>query len=91
MFMNLVNDFVIECIVIFCMVLIVVEYFVYEKGMYVLVIMIDMINYVEVLWEIFVVWWEVLGRRGYFGYFYMNLVILFEWVGRICGLKGLVI
>lgn len=73
------------------MVLIVVEYLVYEKGMYVLVIMMDMINYCEVLWEILVVCCEVLGCCGYLGYFYMNLVMLYEWVGWICGLKGFVI
>lgn len=56
------------------MVFICVEYFVFEKGMYVLVILIDLINYVEVFCEVLVVRKEVLGRRGYLGYLYIDFL-----------------
>lgn len=90
MFVNFVNDLVVECIVIFCMVIIVVEYLVYELDMYVLIIMIDIINYVEFLREILVVRKEVLGCCGYFGYMYIDFLFLYECVGCVKGKKGFI-
>lgn len=53
--------------------------------------MIDMLSYVDVFWEVFVVWEEVLGWWGYFGYFYIDLVIFYECVGWVEGRNGFII
>lgn len=88
MFMNLANDPAIERIATPKMALTAAEYLAYEKGMHVLVIMTDMTNYCEALREISAARREVPGRRGYPGYLYTNLAMLYERAGRIRGLKG---
>ena len=45
LFLNLVNDSAIECIITSKLALITTEYLVYEKKLHVLVIMIDMTSY----------------------------------------------
>lgn len=52
-FVNIIEDLIVECLFVFDMVLIVVEYFVVEKKEKVLVLFIDMIFYVDVLSIVF--------------------------------------
>lgn len=88
LFMNLANDPAIERIATPRMALTAAEYLAYEKGMHVLVIMMDMTNYCESLREISAARREVPGRRGYPGYLYTNLATLYERAGRIQGKPG---
>ncbi|HEX3014437.1 MAG TPA: V-type ATP synthase subunit B, partial [Methanobacterium sp.] len=64
------------------------EYFAFEKGMHVLVILTDMTNYCEALREISAAREEVPGRRGYPGYMYTDLASLYERAGRMEGKEG---
>ncbi len=88
LFLNLANDPAIERVVIPRMGLTVAEYLAFEKDMQVLVILTDMTNYCEALREISAAREEVPGRRGYPGYMYTDLAMLYERAGRIRGKKG---
>jgi V/A-type H+-transporting ATPase subunit B len=59
------------------------EYLAFEKGMHILVILIDMTNYAEALRELSAARREVPGRRGYPGYLYTDLATNYERAGRI--------
>jgi len=88
MFINLADDPTIERIITPRAALTAAEYLAYEKGMHVLVIMTDMLNYCEALREIGAAREEVPGRRGYPGYMYTDLANLYERAGRVEGRKG---
>lgn len=88
MFVNLANDPAVERISTPRMALTAAEYLAYEKGMQVLVIMTDMLNYAEALREISAARKEVPGRRGYPGYLYTDLATIYERAGRIRGREG---
>lgn len=88
MFLNLANDPAMERIATPKMALTAAEFLAFEKDMHVLVIMNDMTNYCEALREISAARREVPGRRGYPGYLYTNLSLLYERAGRIRGKKG---
>jgi len=64
------------------------EYFAYEQDAHVLVILTDMTNYCESLREIGAAREEIPGRRGYPGYMYTDLAMLYERAGVIKGRKG---
>ncbi len=87
-FLNLADDPAIERIITPRMALTTAEYFAYEQGMHVLVILTDMTNYCEALREIAAARGEVPGRRGYPGYMYTDLATLYERAGRVHGKKG---
>jgi V/A-type H+/Na+-transporting ATPase subunit B len=87
-FMNLADDPAIERIITPRMALTTAEYFAFEKGMHVLVILTDMTNYGEALREISAARNEVPGRRGYPGYMYTDLSTIYERAGRIKGKSG---
>ena len=88
MFLNLANDPAIERIITPRIALTAGEFFAYEKGMQVLVILTDMTNYCEALREISSARNEVPGRRGYPGYMYTDLANIYERAGRIKGRPG---
>jgi len=88
MFLNLASDPAMERIATPKMALTAAEYLAFEKDMHVLVIMSDMTNYCEALREISAARREVPGRRGYPGYLYTSLSLLYERAGRIIGKKG---
>jgi len=88
LFLNLADDPVIERIGTPRMALTCAEYLAFEKGMHILVILIDMTNYAEALREISAARREVPGRRGYPGYLYTDLATIYERAGRIEGRKG---
>ena len=64
------------------------EYLAFERGLHVLVVLVDMTNYCEALRESAAARDEVPGRRGYPGYMYSDLASLFERAGRIRGRPG---
>jgi len=88
LFLNLASDPAMERIATPKMALTAAEYLAFEKDMHVLVIMNDLTNYCEALREISAARREVPGRRGYPGYLYTNLSLLYERAGRIKGKKG---
>jgi len=88
LFINLADDPVIERITLPRIALTTAEYFAFEKGLHVLVIMTDMTNYCEALREISAARKEIPGRRGYPGYLYTDLSTIYERAGRIKGKPG---
>jgi V/A-type H+-transporting ATPase subunit B len=87
-FLNLANDPAIERIITPRLALTTAEYFAFELGMHVLVILTDMTNYCEALREIAAARGEVPGRRGYPGYMYTDLSTIYERAGRMQGKTG---
>lgn len=88
MFANLADDPAIERIITPRVALTSAEFFAFELGMHVLVILTDMTNYAEALREISAAREEVPGRRGYPGYMYTDLATVYERAGRTHGAKG---
>ncbi|MGY5853288.1 MAG: V-type ATP synthase subunit B [Candidatus Thorarchaeota archaeon] len=88
LFLNLANDPAIERIITPRVALTAAEYLAYESDMHVLVILTDMTNYAEALREISAARSEVPGRRGYPGYLYTDLSLIYERAGRIKGRNG---
>ncbi len=88
LFLNLANDPAIERIITPRAALTAAEYLAYEADMHVLVLLTDMTNYAEALREISAARSEVPGRRGYPGYLYTDLSMIYERAGRIRGRKG---
>ncbi|MBN1294061.1 MAG: V-type ATP synthase subunit B [Candidatus Latescibacteria bacterium] len=87
-FMNLADDPTIERILTPRCALTTAEYFAFEKGMHVLVVLTDMTNYCEALREVATAREEIPGRRGYPGYMYSDLASLYERAGRLRGKPG---
>jgi len=87
-FLNLADDPAIERLITPRIALTTAEYLAYEKDMHVLVILTDMTNYCEALREIGAAREEVPGRRGYPGYMYTDLAMIYERAGMIKGRKG---
>jgi len=88
LFLNLANDPAIERMITPRTALTAAEFLAYEADMHVLVILTDMTNYAEALREISAARNEVPGRRGYPGYLYTDLSLIYERAGRIKGRKG---
>jgi V/A-type H+-transporting ATPase subunit B len=88
LFVNLADDPAMERIATPRMALTAAEYLAFDLGMHVLVIMTDMTYYCEALREVSAARKEVPGRRGYPGYLYTDLAMLYERAGRIKGAKG---
>ncbi|MBI5389058.1 V-type ATP synthase subunit B [Candidatus Woesearchaeota archaeon] len=87
-FLNLADDPAVERLVTPRMALTTAEYLAFEKDMHVLVILTDMTNYCESLREIGAAREEIPGRRGYPGYMYTDLAMIYERAGIIKGKKG---
>tara|TARA_Y100000310_G_scaffold280286_1_gene299900 strand:+ start:772 stop:2142 length:1371 start_codon:yes stop_codon:yes gene_type:complete len=87
-FLNLADDPAVERLITPRMALTAAEYFAYEHNAHVLVILTDMTNYCESLREIGAAREEVPGRRGYPGYMYTDLAMIYERAGLIKGRKG---
>lgn len=85
---NVANDPVVERITLPRMALTLGEYLAFEKNMHVLVILTDMTNYADALREVSASRKEVPGRRGYPGYLYTDLAMLYERAGKIIGSTG---
>ncbi|MEK6968241.1 MAG: V-type ATP synthase subunit B, partial [Nanoarchaeota archaeon] len=87
-FLNLADDPAVERLITPRMALTAAEYFAFEQDMHVLVILTDMTNYCESLREIGAARQEIPGRRGYPGYMYTDLSMIYERAGMIKGKKG---
>ena len=87
-FANLSSDPVIERVVTPRAALSAAEYFAWEKGKDVLVILDDMTNYANALREISSSKEEVPSRQGYPSYLYSDLATIYERAGRVKGLLG---
>ena len=87
-FLNLADDPAVERLITPRMALTAAEYLAFEKDMHVLVILTDMTNYCESLREIGAAREEIPGRRGYPGYMYTDLAMIYERAGMIKGKKG---
>jgi len=85
LFLNLANDPTIERIITPRLTLTTAEYFAYDLGMHVLVILTDMSSYADALREVSAAREEVPGRRGYPGYMYTDLSTIYERAGRVRG------
>ena len=88
MFLNLANDPVIERVVTPRCALTAAEYLAFEHDMHVLVILTDMTSYCEALREISSSKGEIPSRKGFPGYMYSDLAMLYERAGMISGKKG---
>jgi len=88
MFINLAEDPAIERLLTPRFALTTAEYLAYQHDHHVLVILVDMTNYCEALREISASRLEIPGRRGYPGYMYTDLAMLYERAGIIRGKKG---
>jgi V/A-type H+/Na+-transporting ATPase subunit B len=88
LFVNTASDPVVERITLPRLALTAAEYLAFEKGHHVLVILTDMTNYCEALREVSASRKEVPGRRGYPGYLYTDLSMIYERAGIITGKEG---
>ncbi len=88
MFINLAQDPAVERLLTPRFALTTAEYLAFQHDHNVLVIMVDMTNYCEALREISASRLEIPGRRGYPGYMYTDLAMLYERAGIIRGKKG---
>ncbi len=88
LFVNLANDPAVERLATPRMALTAAEYLAYEQGMHVLAILTDLTNYCEALREVSAARKEIPGRRGFPGYMYTDLSMIYERAGRIKGKKG---
>jgi V/A-type H+-transporting ATPase subunit B len=88
LYLNLANDPAIERISTPRIALTTAEFLAFEKGMHILVIITDMTNYCEALREVSASRKEIPGRRGFPGYLYTDLAMLYERAGKIKGRKG---
>lgn len=88
LFLNLASDPVVERITLPRLVLTTAEYLAFEKGKQVLVIMTDITNYCNALREVSAARKEIPGRRGYPGYMYTDLAMLYERAGTVSGSEG---
>jgi V/A-type H+-transporting ATPase subunit B len=87
-FINFADDPIMERLIIPRVALTTAEYFAFEEGMHVLVILIDMTNYAEALRELSSAKEEIPSRKGYPGYLYSDFASIYERTGKIKGIKG---
>ncbi len=87
-FLNLADDPAVERLITPRMALTAAEYFAYKKGMHILVILTDMTSYCDALRQVSSARDEIPARRGYPGYMYTDLAMIYERAGMIKGRKG---
>jgi len=87
-FINLASDPIMERLIIPRVALTTAEYFAFEREMQVLVVLIDIANYVEALRELSSAKEEIPSRKGYPGYLYSDLASIFERTGKLKGRNG---
>ena len=88
LFVNLADDPAVERLITPRLALTAAEYLAFEHDYHVLVIYTDMTNYCESLRQIGAAREEVPGRRGYPGYMYTDLAMLYERAGLVKRKKG---
>ncbi len=88
LFVNLADDPAVERLITPRLALTAAEYLAFEHDYHVLVIYTDMTNYCESLRQIGAAREEVPGRRGYPGYMYTDLAMIYERAGIVKGKEG---
>ena len=88
LFVNLADDPAVERLITPRLALTAAEYLAFEHDYHVLVIYTDMTNYCESLRQIGAAREEVPGRRGYPGYMYTDLAMLYARAGIVKGKEG---
>ncbi len=88
LFLNLADDPSVERLVTPRTALTAAEFLSFTMNMHVLVILTDMTNYCESLREISTIREEIPSRKGYPGYLYSDLSIIYERAGMIKGIEG---
>ena len=88
LFVNLADDPAVERLITPRLALTAAEYLAFEHDYHVLVIYTDVTNYCDALRQIGAAREEVPGRRGYPGYMYTDLAMLYERAGLVKGKKG---
>jgi V/A-type H+-transporting ATPase subunit B len=88
LFLNLADDPSVERLVTPRTALTAAEYLAFDLNMHVLVILTDMTNYCESLREISTIREEIPSRKGYPGYLYSDLSLIYERAGMIRGIEG---
>ena len=88
MFLNLANDPVVERLITPKVALTAAEYFAFEKGMHILVILTDITSFCEAMREVSSSRGEIPSRKGYPGYLYSELATLYERAGIVQGVEG---
>jgi V/A-type H+-transporting ATPase subunit B len=88
LFLNLADDPSVERLVTPRTALTAAEYLAFDMNMHVLVILTDMTNYCESLREISTIREEIPSRKGYPGYLYSDLSIIYERAGMVKGIEG---
>ncbi|MFQ5794583.1 MAG: V-type ATP synthase subunit B [Candidatus Bipolaricaulia bacterium] len=88
LFLNLADDPTIERTLTPRMALTTAEYFAFDLGRDVLVILTDMLNYANALREISSAREEIPGRGGYPGYLYTDLASIYERAGVLQDTPG---
>ncbi|RVU55674.1 V-type ATP synthase subunit B [Anaerosphaera multitolerans] len=88
MYVNYADDPIMERLIAPKCALTAAEYLAYEEHKHVLVIMTDITSYGEALREVSSSREEVPSRKGYPGYLYSNLAMLYERAGMIKGIEG---
>jgi len=87
-FLNLADDPAVERILTPRLGLTTAEYLAFDLDMHVLIIYTDMTNYCESLREISTIREEIPSRKGYPGYLYSDLSMIYERAGMIGGIEG---
>ena len=88
MFLNLLNDPIVERIITPRCALTAAEYLAFRHNMHILVILTDITAYAEALREISSAKGEIPSRKGFPGYLYSDLASLYERAGMIKESKG---
>ena len=88
LFLNLADDPSVERLVTPRTALTAAEFLAFDLNMHVLVILTDMTNYCESLREISTIREEIPSRKGYPGYLYSDLSIIYERAGMVKGVEG---
>lgn len=88
MFLNLANDPVVERLITPKVALTAAEYLAFEKGMHILVILTDMTSFAEAMREVSSSKGEIPSRKGYPGYLYSELAMIYERAGIVEGVDG---
>ncbi|MEG0591166.1 MAG: V-type ATP synthase subunit B, partial [Lachnospiraceae bacterium] len=88
MFLNLANDPVAERLITPKVALTVAEYLAFEKNMHILVILTDMTAFAEAMREVSSSKGEIPSRKGFPGYLYSELAMIYERAGIVRGING---
>jgi len=88
MFLNLADDPVVERLITPKVALTAAEYLAFDKGMHILVILTDMTSFAEAMREVSSSRGEIPSRKGYPGYLYSELAMIYERAGIVKGVNG---